>query len=82
MVSRKFTRKEIVLITSITLFILGILTFYIWHQAESIRLGYEVQELEEKAHVEWRANGGPGLYDYKDILRRLRDHWVDTGEES
>lgn len=28
-------------------FIIALLTFYIWHQAESIRLGYQTRELEE-----------------------------------
>ena len=29
------------------MFIIALLTFYIWHQAESIRLGYQTRELEE-----------------------------------
>jgi cell division protein FtsL len=28
-------------------FVIALLTFYIWHQAESIRLGYQTRELEE-----------------------------------
>ena len=28
-------------------FAISLLTFYIWHQAESIRLGYQTRELEE-----------------------------------
>ena len=31
-----------------TIIVIFILTFYIWHQMESIRLGYEIGELEEK----------------------------------
>ena len=31
-----------------TIIVISILTFYIWHQMESIRLGYEIGELEEK----------------------------------
>ena len=29
------------------LFVITLLTFYIWHQAESIRLGYQTRKLEE-----------------------------------
>jgi len=29
-------------------FVIALLTFYIWHQAESIRLGYQTRELEEE----------------------------------
>ena len=28
--------------------IISILTFYIWHQTEAVRLGYEINRLEEK----------------------------------
>jgi cell division protein FtsL len=28
-------------------FVIALLTFYIWHQAESIRLGYQTRELED-----------------------------------
>ena len=31
-----------------TIIVIFILTFYIWHQMESIRIGYEIGELEEK----------------------------------
>lgn len=29
-------------------FVIALLTFYIWHQAESIRLGYQTRKLEEE----------------------------------
>jgi cell division protein FtsL len=47
MVSKKFTKKQIVLGILCMGFIIALLTFYIWHQAESIRLGYQTRELEE-----------------------------------
>lgn len=48
MVRRKFTKKEIVLVVLCTIFIISILTFYIWHQMEAVRLGYDINSLEEK----------------------------------
>jgi cell division protein FtsL len=48
MVRKKFTKKEITLVITCTLFIISILTFYIWHQVEAVRLGYEINRLEEK----------------------------------
>jgi cell division protein FtsL len=48
MVRRKFTKKEMMLVVLCTIFFISILTFYIWHQAEAVRLGYEINQLEEK----------------------------------
>jgi cell division protein FtsL len=48
MVRRKFTKKEIMLVITCTVLIISILTFYIWHQVEAVRLGYEINRLEEK----------------------------------
>ncbi len=36
------------LFISCTIIVIFILTFYIWHQMESIRIGYEIGKLEEK----------------------------------
>lgn len=36
------------LFVSCTIIVISILTFYIWHQTESIRIGYEIGKLEEK----------------------------------
>ena len=36
------------LFISCTIIVISILTFYIWHQMESIRIGYEIGTLEEK----------------------------------
>ncbi|MGD9345461.1 MAG: cell division protein FtsL [Candidatus Aminicenantes bacterium] len=47
MVSKKFTKKQIALGILCMLFVITLLTFYIWHQAESIRLGYQTRKLEE-----------------------------------
>ena len=47
MIRKKITKKEILIGIVSTLFIIALLTFYIWHQAETIRLGYKTGELEE-----------------------------------
>ena len=48
MVSKRFTKKQIAIGILCMVFIIALLTFYIWHQAESIRLGYQTRELEEE----------------------------------
>jgi len=49
MVRKKYSKRETMLgITCAIIFIL-VLTFYIWHQMESVRIGYEIGKLEEKA---------------------------------
>ncbi len=48
MVRKKYTTKKIMLFVSCTIIVIFILTFYIWHQMESIRIGYEIGTLEEK----------------------------------
>lgn len=48
MVSKRFTKKKIAIGILCMVFIIALLTFYIWHQAESIRLGYQTRELEEE----------------------------------
>ena len=48
MVRKKFSKKEIALGIICTVLVISVLTFYIWHQVESIRLGYKTGELEEK----------------------------------
>ena len=47
MIRKKITKREILIGIVSTLVIIALLTFYIWHQAETIRLGYKTQELEE-----------------------------------
>ncbi len=47
MIRKKITKNEILIGIVSTLFIISLLTFYIWHQAETIRLGYKTGELEE-----------------------------------
>ncbi|HAR35584.1 MAG TPA: cell division protein FtsL [Acidobacteria bacterium] len=48
MVRKKFTWKQLVLSAVLAILFLGNLTFYIWYQSESIRLGYRIHELEMK----------------------------------
>jgi cell division protein FtsL len=48
MVRKKFTKREMMLVIICTVFIISILTFYIWNQVEAVRIGYEINRLEEK----------------------------------
>ncbi len=48
MVRKKFSKAQIILSISCTILLTFFLIFYIWHQAESIRIGYETRQLEEK----------------------------------
>jgi cell division protein FtsL len=48
MIRKKFKKREIGLVIFCTIVVIFILSFYIWHQTESIRLGYKTGELEEK----------------------------------
>ncbi len=48
MVRKKYTKKEIILVVFCIIIVISILTFYIWHQMESVRIGYEIGDLEEK----------------------------------
>ncbi len=48
MVRKKYTKKEIILVVFCIIIVISILTFYIWHQMESVRIGYKIGELEEK----------------------------------
>jgi len=51
MVRKKFNKKEILFGFLITIFVISILTFYIWHQMESIRIGYETGELKTRINT-------------------------------
>lgn len=46
MVRKKFTKKEIIIVAACALLGLFILSFYVWHQTESVSLGYDSAELE------------------------------------
>jgi cell division protein FtsL len=46
MVRKKFSKKEITIGIACTLFALLILSLYVWHQTESVSLGYDSAELE------------------------------------
>jgi cell division protein FtsL len=48
MVRKKFSKKEIAIGVACTLFALLILSLYIWHQTESVSLGYDSAELEQR----------------------------------
>lgn len=48
MVRKKFSKKGIAWGLTLFLGVVFILTFYIWHQVESIRVGYKTRELERQ----------------------------------
>ncbi len=48
MVRRRYEKKEIVLLVICLLLAISFLTFYVWHQAALISLGYQTTRLEEK----------------------------------
>ncbi len=48
MVRKKFNKKEIFLGIVCSLLVLFILSLYVWHQTESVSLGYDTAELEHK----------------------------------
>jgi len=48
MVRTKFSKAQIFLGIFCTILLTFFLIFYIWHQAESIRLGYKTRQLEEE----------------------------------
>jgi cell division protein FtsL len=48
MVRKKLDRKEIAVAAGCILLAVATLTFYIWHQAAIIQIGYQTNLLEEK----------------------------------
>ncbi len=48
MVRKKFNKKEVLLGIVCTLLVLFILSLYVWHQTESVSLGYDTAELEHQ----------------------------------
>jgi cell division protein FtsL len=48
MISQRPNRKNLAGGISIAFLIVFFLTFYIWHQAESVSVGYSTRDLEEK----------------------------------
>jgi cell division protein FtsL len=48
MVRKKFSKKEIAIGIACTLFVLLVLSFYVWHQTESVSLGYDTAEMEQR----------------------------------
>ena len=48
MIRKKISRRLIAFGIAGGIFAIFILTFYIWHQMESIRIGYEIGKLEER----------------------------------
>jgi cell division protein FtsL len=48
MVRKKLDRKEIAAAAGCILLAVATLTFYIWHQAAIIQMGYQTSRLEEK----------------------------------
>jgi cell division protein FtsL len=48
MVRKKISKKEVLVGIAWAIIVILILTFYIWNQIESIRLGYAIGDLEMK----------------------------------
>jgi cell division protein FtsL len=48
MVRKKFSKKEIAIGIACTLFALLVLSLYVWHQTESVSLGYDSAVLEQR----------------------------------
>jgi cell division protein FtsL len=48
MVRKKFRKKEIMLVVAFTVIVVFVLSFYIWHQMESVRIGYTINDLKKK----------------------------------
>lgn len=48
MISKKVSKKNLALTIFLALIIIFFLTFYIWHQAESVRLGYKASDLKNR----------------------------------
>lgn len=47
MVRKKYGKREIIFGMICALILILVLTFYIWHQMEYVRIGYEIGKLEE-----------------------------------
>jgi len=48
MVRKKFKKNAVMRAVGFAVVITLILTFYIWRQAESVKIGYNIRDLEEK----------------------------------
>ena len=48
MVRKRLNRKEIAAAAGCTLLAVATLTFYVWHQAAVIQIGFQTSRLEEK----------------------------------
>ncbi len=48
MVRRKYSRREVSLAVGCLITAISILTFYIWHQAALISLGYKMSQAEQQ----------------------------------
>lgn len=48
MVKKKLKKKTIIRAVLFAVVITLVLTFYIWRQAESVKMGYTIRDLEEK----------------------------------
>lgn len=59
MVRKSWTTREIALAAAFTLVLLAILTLYIWYQTESVRLGYQIDQLQDQ------------IAELKETLRKL-----------
>ena len=47
MITQKVNKNQLALSVFSGFFVVFFLTFYIWHQAESVRIGYKTKDLED-----------------------------------
>jgi cell division protein FtsL len=53
MVHKKYSRRQILLAAGASLVVMAVLTFYLWHLTENVRLGYAIGRSEnEKLKLE------------------------------
>jgi cell division protein FtsL len=48
MVRRKLQKRELAAAAAFLLLLVGTLTFYVWHQAALVNLGFEASKLQER----------------------------------
>jgi cell division protein FtsL len=48
MVHKKFARRQIILAAGISLAVICVLSFYLWHITENVRLGYAVSDARSR----------------------------------
>jgi cell division protein FtsL len=50
MVYKKYDRRRVLLAAAACFIVIAVLTFYLWHLTENVRLGYTVTEAQSQRH--------------------------------